>query len=90
MVDIKPEELHNRHCMLHEFRKSSNATTATKNLCGIYLEALDARRRQRRYAKFRSGIFYLYDVHLRRFVTPDNGFYEQLWKPILVRTLGNV
>ncbi|XP_046819195.1 histone-lysine N-methyltransferase SETMAR-like [Vespa crabro] len=57
-----PEE-HIRHCMLFEFRKSSNATVVTKNICDVYLSALDIRKCQRWFSKFRSGNFDLSDSY---------------------------
>ncbi|XP_047366072.1 histone-lysine N-methyltransferase SETMAR-like [Vespa velutina] len=43
MASQIPEE-HIRHCMLFEFRKSSNATVATTNICDVYPNALNVRR----------------------------------------------
>ncbi|GFV52973.1 HTH_48 domain-containing protein [Trichonephila clavipes] len=58
-----PEEIHIRHCMLLEFHKGSNATVATKNICDVYPSALDVRKCQRWFSKFRSGNFDLSDSH---------------------------
>ncbi|XP_047366075.1 histone-lysine N-methyltransferase SETMAR-like [Vespa velutina] len=43
MASQIPEE-HIRHYMLFEFRKGSNATVATTNICDVYSSALDVRR----------------------------------------------
>ena len=48
--------------MLYEFRKVSNATTATKNICDVYPEALDVCKCQRWFAKFILGDFDLLSV----------------------------
>ncbi|PRD21285.1 UNVERIFIED_CONTAM: hypothetical protein NCL1_52151 [Trichonephila clavipes] len=42
--------------MLLEFHKGSNATVATKNICDVYPSALDIRKCQRLFSKFRSDI----------------------------------
>ncbi len=52
---MAPDELHIRHIMLYEFRKRNNATQATKNINDIFENALDVRKTQRWFAKFRSG-----------------------------------
>ncbi|GFS61442.1 histone-lysine N-methyltransferase SETMAR [Trichonephila clavipes] len=57
------EEIHIRHCMLLEFHKGSTATVATKNICDVYPNALDVRKCQRWFSKFRSGNFDLSDSH---------------------------
>ncbi|GFT07000.1 HTH_48 domain-containing protein [Trichonephila clavipes] len=57
------EDIHIRHCMLLEFHKGRNATVATKNICDIYPGALDVRKCQRWFSKFRSGNFFLSDSH---------------------------
>ncbi|EFN84041.1 Histone-lysine N-methyltransferase SETMAR, partial [Harpegnathos saltator] len=48
---------------LFEFRKGSNATVATKNICDVYPSALDVRKCQRWFSKFRSGNFDLSDSY---------------------------
>ncbi|XP_035720880.1 histone-lysine N-methyltransferase SETMAR-like [Vespa mandarinia] len=62
MANQIPEE-HIRHCMFFEFRKGSNATVATKNICDDYPSALDVRKCQRWFFKFRSGNFDLSDSY---------------------------
>ncbi|EFN61376.1 hypothetical protein EAG_01364, partial [Camponotus floridanus] len=57
------EEVHIRHCMLFEFHKGSNATVATKNICDVYPNALDVRKCQRWFSKFKSGNFDLSDSY---------------------------
>ncbi|XP_076166383.1 lymphocyte-specific helicase isoform X3 [Ptiloglossa arizonensis] len=49
--------------MLFEFRKGSNATVATKNICDVYPNALDVRKCQRWFSKFKSGNFDLSDPY---------------------------
>ena len=50
------EEVYIRHCMLYEYNLGRKATEATKNICYVYGEdALDVRKCQRWFAKFRSG-----------------------------------
>ncbi|GFX93128.1 HTH_48 domain-containing protein [Trichonephila clavipes] len=49
--------------MLPEFHKGSNATVATKNICDLHSSALDVRKCQRRFSKFRSSNFDLSDSH---------------------------
>ncbi|GFT31175.1 HTH_48 domain-containing protein [Trichonephila clavipes] len=61
--DAAEEEIHIRYCMLLEFHKGSDATVATKNICDIYPSALDDRKCQRCFSKFRSGNFDLSDSH---------------------------
>lgn len=63
MASQIPEEVHIRHCMLFEFRKGSNATVATKNICSVYPNALDVRKCQRWFSKFKSGNFNLSDSY---------------------------
>lgn len=63
MASQIPEEVHIRHCMLFEFRKDSNATVATKNICDVYPNALDVRKCQRWFSKFKSGNFDLSDSY---------------------------
>uniref|UniRef100_A0A0K0EA40 HTH_48 domain-containing protein n=1 Tax=Strongyloides stercoralis TaxID=6248 RepID=A0A0K0EA40_STRER len=57
MANIKPEEMHLRYCILYEFHKSNNATTATKNICEVYLGFLNVRKCQKWFLKFKSGDF---------------------------------
>ncbi|GFV99414.1 HTH_48 domain-containing protein [Trichonephila clavipes] len=67
------QEIHIHHCMILEFHKDSNATVATKNICDVYPSALDVRKCQRRFSKFRSGNFDLSGSHrLGRPTTSDN------------------
>ncbi|XP_011062294.1 PREDICTED: histone-lysine N-methyltransferase SETMAR-like [Acromyrmex echinatior] len=63
MASQIPEEVHIRHCMLFEFHKGSNATVATKNICDVYPSALDVRKCQRWFSKFKSGNFDLFDSY---------------------------
>jgi len=49
--------------MFFEFHKGSNATVATKNICDVYPSALDVRKCQRWFSKFRSGNFNLSDSY---------------------------
>jgi [histone H3]-lysine36 N-dimethyltransferase SETMAR len=63
MRDIIPEEIHIRHCMFFEFRKGNNATVATKNICDVYSNALDIRKCQRWFNRFRSGNYDLSDAY---------------------------
>lgn len=73
MASHIPEEEHIRHCMLFEFHKNSNATVATKNICDVYPGALDIRKCQRWFAKFRSGNLELSDSYRSgRPTTVDN------------------
>ncbi|XP_068622876.1 histone-lysine N-methyltransferase SETMAR-like [Battus philenor] len=62
MASQIPKE-HIRHCMLFEFRKGNSATAATKNICDVYPSALDVRKCQRWFSRFRSGNFDLSDAH---------------------------
>ncbi|GFW27704.1 histone-lysine N-methyltransferase SETMAR [Trichonephila clavipes] len=73
MASQIPEEIHIRHCMLLEFHKGSNATVATKNICGVYPSVLDIRKCKRWFSKFISGNFDLSDSHRSgRSTTLDN------------------
>ena len=63
MASQIPEEVHVRHCKLFEFHKGSNATVATKNICDVYPSALDVRKCQRWFSKFKSGNFDLSDSY---------------------------
>ncbi|GFV44093.1 histone-lysine N-methyltransferase SETMAR [Trichonephila clavipes] len=75
MASQIPEEIHIRHCMLLEFPKGCNATVSTKNICDVYPSALDVRKCQRWFSKFRSGNFDLSDSHRSgRPATLDNDF----------------
>ncbi|PRD32019.1 UNVERIFIED_CONTAM: hypothetical protein NCL1_21731 [Trichonephila clavipes] len=58
-----PEEIHIRHCMLLEFHENNNATVATQNICDVYPSALDVRKCQRWFSKFRFGNFALSNSH---------------------------
>ncbi|XP_035742374.1 histone-lysine N-methyltransferase SETMAR-like [Vespa mandarinia] len=49
--------------MLFEFRKSSNATVATKNIYDVSPSALDVHKCQRWFSKFRSDNFDLSDFY---------------------------
>ncbi|GFV37429.1 HTH_48 domain-containing protein [Trichonephila clavipes] len=73
MASQIPEKIHIRHCMLLGFHKGSNATVATKNICDVYPSALDVRKCQSWFSKFRSGNFDLSDSHRSgRSTTFDN------------------
>ncbi|GFW42655.1 histone-lysine N-methyltransferase SETMAR [Trichonephila clavipes] len=63
MASQIPEEIHIRHCMLLEFHRCSNATVATKNIYDVYPSALDVRKCQKWFSKFRSGNFNLSNSH---------------------------
>lgn len=63
MASQIPEDVHIRHCMLFEYHKGSNATVATKNICNVYPSALDVRKCQRWFSRFRSGNFDLSDSY---------------------------
>ncbi|GFT08246.1 HTH_48 domain-containing protein [Trichonephila clavipes] len=75
-----PEEIHIRHCMLLEFHENNNATVATQNICDVYPSALDVRKCQRWFSKFRFGNFALSNSHRSdrsiadelKLVVPDN------------------
>lgn len=55
-------EKHIRHCLLHEFRLGRKATEAAKNICiAIGQGAVDDRKCQRWFKKFREGNFSLDD-----------------------------
>ena len=65
-LDTNPKmevsEEHIRHIMLYEFKKGNNATAATKNIRDVYgEEALNTRKCQRWFQKFRSGDYSLTD-----------------------------
>src|SRR5882724_7068637 len=53
------DEQHIRHIMLYEYQRGNSATLATKNINEVYENALDVRKCQRWFAKFRSGDFSL-------------------------------
>ncbi|XP_014471571.1 PREDICTED: histone-lysine N-methyltransferase SETMAR-like [Dinoponera quadriceps] len=73
MASQIPEEVHIRHCMLFEFRKGSNATVATKNICDVYPSTLDVCKFQRWFSKFKSGNFDLFHSYRSgRATTLDN------------------
>lgn len=55
------DELHIRHCMLYEFRQGKKATNATEAINHVYPNALDVRKCQRWFAKFREGNYDLQD-----------------------------
>ncbi|GFY17906.1 HTH_48 domain-containing protein [Trichonephila clavipes] len=63
MASQIPAEIHIHHCMLLEFHKGTNAIVTTKNICDVYPSALDVRKCQRWFSKFRSGNFDLSDSH---------------------------
>lgn len=63
VVSQIPEDVHIRHCMLSEVCKGSNATVATTNICNAYPNALDIRRWQRWFSKFKSGNVGLSDAY---------------------------
>lgn len=63
MVNQIPEDVHVGDPMLFEFRKNSNATVVTKNICDVYPSALDLRKCQRRLPKFKSDNFDLSDSY---------------------------
>ncbi|GFX87144.1 histone-lysine N-methyltransferase SETMAR [Trichonephila clavipes] len=68
-----PEEIHIRHCMFLEFHNGSSATVTTKSICNAYPSALDVRKCQRWFSKFRSGNFDIPDSHRSGRPTPlDN------------------
>lgn len=46
-----------RHCMLFELRKDNNATVVSKNICDIYPSALNLRKGQRWFLKFKLDNF---------------------------------
>jgi histone-lysine N-methyltransferase SETMAR len=48
--------------MLYEFKKGSKATEATKNICEVYGEVLDAPKCRYWFRKFKSGDFSLQDA----------------------------
>ena len=73
MASQIPEEVHIQHYMLFEFHNGSSATVATKNICDVYLSALDVRKFHRWFSKFRSGNFDLSDSYRsERPTTLDN------------------
>ncbi|GFS68052.1 HTH_48 domain-containing protein [Trichonephila clavipes] len=63
MANQIPEEIHICHSMLLEFHKGSNATISTKKICDVCPSALDVRKCQRWFSKFRSGNFDLSNSH---------------------------
>jgi len=52
---------HMRHCMLYEFHKGSNPTTAVKNITAVYPEGVSVRNCRRWFLKFKEGNFDLTD-----------------------------
>ena len=59
---MSEENIHLRHCMMHEFQKEGNAIQARKNLCKVLGESVvTSRTCQRWFTKFRSGDFSLLD-----------------------------
>ncbi|XP_076655441.1 histone-lysine N-methyltransferase SETMAR-like [Halictus rubicundus] len=73
MASEIPEEVHIRHCMLFEFHKGNDATVTIKNICDVYSSALDVRKCQSWFSKFRPGNFDLSDLYRsRRPTTLDN------------------
>ncbi|XP_076037359.1 histone-lysine N-methyltransferase SETMAR-like [Oratosquilla oratoria] len=54
-------EEHLRHCMLYEYKKSTSAAQATRNICSAYDKVLNVRTCQRWFIKFSSGNFDIKD-----------------------------
>jgi [histone H3]-lysine36 N-dimethyltransferase SETMAR len=59
---MQVSKVHLRHVMLYEYNKGNNATKATNNIQKIYgASALNVRKCQRWFSRFRSGHYDLED-----------------------------
>lgn len=61
MANNFPSEDHIRNCMLYEFHRGKKATEATRDINKVYPGALDVRKCQRWFSKFREENFDLKD-----------------------------